>query len=84
MIIEKAITHDNNIQEKTREKMSKYVDLHIRCQRIWNKKVEMIPIIIGETGVIEKNIKKYLQKMPGQHILGTASIQRKELAIKSD
>ena len=32
--------------------MSKYVDLQIECQRLWNKKVEVIPIIIGATGII--------------------------------
>ena len=40
--------------------MSKYVDLQIKCQRIWNKKVEFIPIIIGATGIVAKNIKKYV------------------------
>ena len=43
--------------------MSKYVDLQIECQRLWNKKVEVIPVIIGATGVVDKNIKKYVGRI---------------------
>ena len=60
---------------------------------MWNKNVEVIPIIIEATGVVERNIKKYLQRIPGQHniynlqrsaILGSAHILRKVLSIKLD
>ena len=72
--------------------MSKCVDLRIKCQRIWNKKVEVIPVIIGATGIVYKNIKKYVGRIPGFHniyrlqrsILGTAHILRKVLLIKPD
>ena len=47
-IIDVAIPSDYNIQKKATEKMSKYVDLQIECQRLWNKKVEVIPVIIGD------------------------------------
>ena len=49
-----AIPSDYNIQKKATEKMSKYVDLQIECQRLWNKKVEVIPVIIGATGILDK------------------------------
>ena len=29
---------------------------------MWNKTVEIIPIIIGATGVVERRSKKYLQR----------------------
>ena len=73
--------------------MSKYVDLQIEYQRLWNKKVEVIPVIIGTTGIVDKNIKKYFGRIPGCHniyslqrsaILGTAHILRKTLSIKPD
>ena len=73
--------------------MSKYVNLQIECQRLWNKKVEVIPVIIGATGIVDKNIKKYVGRIPGCHniyslqrsaILGTAHILRKVLSIKPD
>ena len=57
-----AIPSDN-IQKKATEKMSKYVDLQIECQRLWNKKVEVIPVIIGATGIVDKNIKKYVGRI---------------------
>ena len=63
--------------------MSKYVDLQIECQGLWNKKVEVIPVMIGATGIVEKNIKKYVGRIQGCHniyslqrsaILGTVQI----------
>ena len=78
------------MQEK---KMSKYVDLQIECQRIWNKKVEVIPVIMGATGILDKNIKKDVGRIPDCHninslqrssILGTAHILREVLSIKPD
>ena len=92
-IIDVAIPIEYNIQKKAKEKMSKYVDLQIECQRLWNKRVEVIPVIIGATGIVDKNIKKYVGRIPGCHniyslqrsaILGTAHILRKVLSIKPD
>ena len=63
------------------------------AKRLWNKKIEAIPIIIGATGIVDKNIKKYVGRIPGCHdiyslqkivILGTAHILRKVLSIKPD
>ena len=80
-IIDVAISSDYNIQKKAIEKISKYVDLQIECQRLWNKKVEVITVIIGATGIVGKNIKKYVGRIPGcpniyslqrSSILGTA------------
>ena len=93
LIIDIAVPNDHNIQKKATEKMSKYVDLQIECQRMWNKKVEVVPVIIGATGVVERNIKKYLNKIPGKHniynlqrsaVLGTAHILRKVLSLKPE
>ena len=69
LIIDVAIPSDYNIQKKATEKMSKYVYLYIECQRMWNKKVEVMPIIIGATGIVEKGIQSYLQRIPGKHNL---------------
>ena len=88
-----AIPSDYNIQKKATQKMSKYADLQTECQRIWNKKVEVIPVIIGATGLVDKNIKKHVGRIPGcsniyslqrSAILGTAHILRKVLSIKPD
>ena len=86
-----AIPSDYNIQKKATKKMSMYVDLQIECQRIWNKKVEVTPVIIGATGIVDKNIKKNVGRIPGCHkiyslqrsaILGTAHILRKVVSTK--
>ena len=47
LIIDVAIPCDYNIQKKATEKISKYVDIQTECQRIWNKKVEVSPVIKG-------------------------------------
>ena len=52
----------------------------------------MIPVITGATGIVEKNLKKYLKKIPGSYnvnlkrsaILGTAHIVRNVLSIKPE
>ena len=55
--------------------------------------VEAIPVIIGATGIVEKNIKKYVGRIPScpniyslqrSAILGTAHILRKVLSMKPD
>ena len=66
-IIDVAIPSDYNIQKKATEKMSEYVDLQIECQRLWNKKVEATPVIVDAPGIVDKNIKKYVGRIPGCH-----------------
>ena len=88
-----AIPSDYSIQKKATEKMSKYVDLQIECQKTMEQEGEVIPAIIGATGIVDKNIKKCVGRIPGCHniyslqssaILGTAHILRKVLSIKPD
>ena len=44
MIIDVSIPSDYNIQKAT-EKITKYVNLQVECQRMWDKTVEVVPII---------------------------------------
>ena len=87
-IIDMAILSDYIIQKKTTEKMIKYIDLQIECQKMWKKKVRVIP-----TGIIDRNIKSYIGKISGSHniynlqrsaILGTTHIPRKVLSLKPE
>ena len=64
-ILDVAIPADYNIQKKATEKMNKDVVLQIECLRIWSKKVNVIEVIIGATGIVDKNIKKYVGRIPG-------------------
>ena len=65
LIIDVAIPSNYNIQKKTTEKMTKHVDLQIEYQRMGDKTVGST--IIGAKGVVEKNLKKYLNRIPGSH-----------------
>jgi hypothetical protein len=68
--------------------ITKYKDLKIDIQRMWNVKTRVIPVIIVATGFISKLFRKYVSTTPGNHdvrelqktaILGTAHILRKVL-----
>ena len=69
--IDVAIPSDYNIQKKATEKMNKYVDLQIECQRIWNKKVEVIPVIIDTTGIEDKTSGSMLEEYQATIIFTT-------------
>jgi hypothetical protein len=49
MLIDVAISGDRNVVQKEAEKISKYKDLMIEIQRMWNVKTRVIPVIIGAT-----------------------------------
>jgi hypothetical protein len=55
---------------------------------MWNMKCFVIPVIIGATGIVTKELKIYLETIPGKHsidsvqktaVLGTSHIIRKML-----
>ena len=45
-------------------KILTYKDLTVDVQRMWNAKIEVIPVIIGATGNISKKFKQYLSDIP--------------------
>ncbi|KAG1655387.1 Nuclear pore complex protein Nup98-Nup96 [Nymphon striatum] len=51
-------------RKKATVKLSKYVDLQMEYQRMWNKTVE---VVVGATGVVDNNLWKYLDRITGQH-----------------
>ena len=70
--------------------VSKYKDLEIEIARMWKMGTEMIPVVIGALGVIKKQLKKYVDKIPGTvsidelqkvTLLGAAHSLRKVLSI---
>jgi len=88
MLIGVAISGDRNVIKKEAEKISRYRDLIIEIQHMWNVKTKVIPVIIGATGTISKSFRKYASNIPGKYevkelqktaILGTAHILRKVL-----
>jgi len=64
----------------------------IEIQRMWNLKCTIVPVIIGATGIVIRNLKKNLETTPGKHsidslqktaILGTSHIIRKVLQCEA-
>jgi hypothetical protein len=74
--------------QKESEKKLKYKNLSIEIQQMWNMKCFIIPVITGATGIVTKELNKYLETIPGKHsidsaqktaVLGTSHIIRKVL-----
>ncbi len=84
-----AIPRDSRIEMKEQEKITKYQDLGIEIQRIWEKRITVVPIVIGALGTIPNDLKEHLKKIGINKItsnqlqkatlLGTARIIRKYL-----
>ena len=50
-----------------REKVTKYQDLKNALKETWNlNSIEVIPIIVGATGVMKDNLQGYLDSIPGK------------------
>ena len=78
-----AIPVDRNAVQKEVGKKLKYKSLCIEVQRIWNLKCTIVPVIIGATEIVTRNLRKNLETVPGKHsidslqktaILGTSHI----------
>ena len=91
IIIDMSVPSDRNTSVKTTEKLSKYKDLEIEINRMWGKKTEVIPVVIGALGVVKRGMDAFVQRIPGcvrmnelqkTTLLGTAHIIRKVLSIK--
>ena len=64
MIIDIAIPMDSNIAEKRYEKIRNYTDLAIEIKTMWNlTNVTIVPIIIGCTGAIHRELLNDLSKL---------------------
>ena len=84
-----AIPGDGRIEEKELEKISKYEDLKIKIERLWEKQATVVPVVIGSLGAIPRDLRKHLRTIGGESIspsqlqktvlLGTAHILRKYL-----
>src|SRR5271168_1218221 len=60
-IIDVAIPGDSRIEMKEQEKITKYQDLRIEIERIWEKRTTVVPIVIGALGVIPNDFKEHLK-----------------------
>ena len=87
-----AIPADRNVVQKKAEKKLKYKSLCIEIQRMWNLKCMIVPVIIGATAIVTRNLRKSLEILPGKHsiyslqktaILGTSHTIRKVLQCEA-
>ena len=88
-----AVPADHRINLKECENMYKYLDLARELKKLWNKKVTIVPIVIGALGTITKGLLKGLEDLEvGGRVktiqmtalLGTARILRRVLETWED
>ena len=56
-------TQEAEQKEQEKKKKKIYQDLRIELRRLWDKPMEMVPIIIGALGTIPKSLKKNLEEL---------------------
>ena len=49
--------------EEARKKRDKYQEIRIELRRIWDKPVEIVPIIIRALGTLPKSLKRNLEEL---------------------
>jgi hypothetical protein len=59
ILINVAMPADRNVMQKEAEKKLKYKSLCIEIQRMWNPKCTIIPVMIGATGIVTRNLRKH-------------------------
>ena len=89
-LIEWTVPSDRNIALKEFERKSKYKDLELEIQKMWQKKTVVIPVVVSALGTVKKgmveNIKKVSERATVTEIqktcmLGSAQIVRKVLSV---
>ena len=62
-IIDFAVPFDTRVAEKEKEKIFKYQDLTWELKKMWNKKVKVIPVMIGVLGNTPKVLPERLKEI---------------------
>ena len=79
LIIDVSVPNDFGINRAEREKVTKYQDLKNALRESWNlSSIEVIPVIVGATGVMKDSLQGYLDTIPGKpkrHEVQTAAIR---------
>jgi len=89
-IIEVSVPNDFGLNRAERHKVNKYQDLKNDLrQTLKLETIDIIPVIVGATGLIKTNLKSYLRDIPGSPsvediqmcaITGTVSIIKRALS----
>ena len=88
-IIEVSVPNDFGLNRVEREKQNKYQDLKHDLRDTWDlEEIEIIPVIVGATGLVKNNLSEHLKNIPGNPqlpevqlsaIKGTISIIKRAL-----
>ena len=66
-IIEVTVLNDYGLNRAEREKNNKYQDLKNDLRRTWGlSEIELIPVVVGATGLVKNNLKDHLQAIIGK------------------
>ena len=60
-IINKAVPGDQNIKVKELEKITKYKDLRLQVQKLWDFKATITPIAVGALGIASGELDNHLK-----------------------
>ena len=92
-IIEVSVPNDYGLNRAEREKCNKYQDLKNDLRTTWGlQSIELIPVIVGATGLVKDNLQKHLQSIKGSPALeeiqlcaikGTISVPKRALSHQS-
>ena len=92
-IIDITVPNDYGLNRAEREKITKYQDLKYDLKRTWAlKEIDIIPVVIGATGLMKGNLKNYLEAIPGHPsahevqiaaIKGTVTILKRALGYSA-
>jgi len=85
-----SVPSDNNVAAKVFENLSKYKDLEIEVEKMWQLKTTTIPVVVGALGLIKKGTNAFIEKIPGSPSLqevqtvvlnSTAHVLRRALSL---
>ena len=62
-IVDFAVPADHRVKLKESKKKDKYMDLARELKKLWNKKVTIIPILIGALGTFTKGLVQGLEDL---------------------
>ena len=61
-----TILTDRNISVKEFDKLSKYKDLQLEIERMWQLKTTVIPVVVGALGMVKKGVLNHFKLIPGE------------------
>ena len=91
VVIDVAITAENNIRETEHEKIEKHQGLKEQLEQMWKVKCNVIPFVVGPLGAVTPKLGEWLQQIPGSTpeasfqksaVLGTAKILSRNLRLR--